>query len=170
MRIQRVGDEIGPDALEHVRPGMALGEQGRVGWFDGDDAHRRDDPFQIMADAAQGASRTDAGEEYIDLAVCVLKDFRARRFFMDPGIDGVGKLAGDEGMRDFPGQFLCLFDGAGHALITFSQDDFRSVGRHEVPPFDTHRIGHDENGPVSLGGSGSSQADSRIATGRFDED
>ena len=89
---------------------------------------------------------------------------------MDFRIDRVGELTGDEGIGDFFGQFVGFVDSAFHAGLARCEDDFSAISGNEVAAFDRHGFRHGEDGAVAFGSSYGSQADTRIATGRFDDD
>ena len=85
-------------------------------------------------------------------------------------VDGVGELAGNEGIGNFFGQFVGFIDGTLHARFPRSQDDFSTISGDEVAAFDGHRFRHGEDGAVAFCCGDSSQADTGIAAGRFDDD
>lgn len=89
---------------------------------------------------------------------------------MGGGVGRVVKLAGDEGVGDLLGQFLCLFNGAGHPLGPGGEDQFRPVGGHQQAALHAHGVGHDDDSPVAPGGGHHGQADARVARGGFDDD
>ena len=88
---------------------------------------------------------------------------------MDFRIDGVGELAGNEGIGDFFSQFVGFVDGAFHAGLAWCQDDFSAISGDEVAAFDGHGFRHGEDSAVTFGSCDGSQADAGVAAGRFDE-
>ena len=54
---------------------------------------------------------TDTCQEDVDGTVCIFVDFRTRRQAMNFRVDGVGELAGNEGIGNFFGQFVGFIDG-----------------------------------------------------------
>lgn len=99
--IEGFGDEIRADTLQLMRAGMALGQERRIGRFDGYDLDGRLLFLQVLSRAAQGAAGADAGDEDIDGSICVVVDFRACRGLMDGGVGRIGKLAGNEAVQFF---------------------------------------------------------------------
>ena len=85
--------EVGADALEFVRAGMAFGQERGISRFDGYDLDGRFLFFEVLAYACEGAACADTGDEDIDLAVCIFIDFRARRFFVSFRVYRVGKCS-----------------------------------------------------------------------------
>ena len=76
--VEDAGNEAGADALDLVRAGLAAGEHGAVGRFDGDGLELWLALLDVAGDAGDGAAGADAGDEDVDLAVGVIPDLGAR--------------------------------------------------------------------------------------------
>ena len=123
---------------------MALGQERRIGRFDGYDLDGRLLFLQVLSRAAQGAAGADAGDEDIDGSICVVVDFRACRALWTAGLAG---------LVNWPGMKPCSSLANSSALSTapaclgpFRQDDVCAVGCDELAPFDRHRFRHGEDG------------------------
>src|ERR1700728_260963 len=67
--VENFGDEAGADSLDFVRSGLASGENGTVSRLDGDDFEGRFFGLDVFADAGEGATGANAGDEDVSLAV-----------------------------------------------------------------------------------------------------
>ena len=88
---------------------------------------------------------------------------------MGLGVGGIGKLRGDKASRDLFRQCFGFCDGAGHALGTGSQYQFRAKGLHQQAALDAHGVRHDDDGLVAPGGGNGAKSDAGISAGGLDD-
>ncbi|MPM37749.1 hypothetical protein SDC9_84368 [bioreactor metagenome] len=167
--VENFGNEIGADALQFVRTGMAAGEQRRVGGFDGDDLDFRTALLEIASDAGQGAAGADPGDEGVDLACAILPEFGCGTAEMGVGIGRGGKLLGNESAGMLGLEFQRGVDRALHAFGARRQDQLRTVGGQQFAPLDAHGFRHGQDELVALDRGGEGQADAGVAAGGFDD-
>ena len=84
------------------------------------------------------------------------------------GVSRIDKLTGNEAVRDFFRKLVRLCDGALHAFCALGENQFGTVGFHQLSALDRHRFGHHNNDPVASCGGNGGKTDARIARGRLD--
>ena len=89
---------------------------------------------------------------------------------MGLGVGRVHKLAGDEAVGDLLGQLIGLGNGALHALGALAEDQFRTVGLHQLAALHAHGVRHDDDDAVATGGGHRGQADAGVAGGGLNDD
>src|SRR5687768_109367 len=99
VAVEYVWHEIGPDALDLVRPCLAGGQEGRLRRFDGHDLELRLELLQHLSDAGDSASGADAADENVDLAIGVLPKLDGGRPSVNLRISRVLKLLRHPGVR-----------------------------------------------------------------------
>ena len=150
-------------------PRLAPRQYRRLGRLDGHDPYGRFQFLEPGADAADRASRTDAGHEQVDPSVRVAPDFLGRRPSVHGRIGRIGELLENDRARRTVAQSLRLGDSPFHAFGSGRQHDAGSEGREQVAPLDAHRIGHRQRHAVSFGRSDKRQPDARVAARGFDD-
>ena len=126
--------------------------------------------FQHLADARDGSSGADSGDDDVDLAIGVAPDLLGGGGAVDRRVGRVLELLRDEVPQVTLGQFLGLGDGAGHALGPRREDELGPVGPQQRPPLLAHRLGHRESALVAAGGAHHRQRDPGVATGGLEDD
>ena len=117
MPVQDVRDETGPDALYHVRPGLAPGEHRRIDRLNGYDLDRRLTLFEHFAYSGYCAAGANAGNEDVHGAVGIGPDLFGRGFPVDLRVGRVLELLGHEGAFCAFNNLAGLVNGAGHTLL-----------------------------------------------------
>ena len=163
--VQHLGDKVGPDALDFMGTGLALGQQGGTGGLHGHHFGLGVLTLQVFPHAGHRAAGAHTGNEKIHLAVGILVDLRARGLKMGLGVGGVGELAGDEAAGDPGGQLPGLFHGPGHALGPLGEHQLRPVGLDQLAALHAHGVRHDDDELIPPGRRHRGQADARIAGG-----
>ena len=159
LGISRLGHEVLADALDRiaaVRPGHALVDQARQSRTDRigqDDLGVRTLRLQIAGDAGDGAARTDARDEGVDLTLHLLEDLRAGRLEVGLGVGVVGELVDEIAARNLLGQAL------GHVGIVFwvavrhVRTGQAHIGAHGAQVLDLlfrHLVGDDQQDVIAL--------------------
>ena len=152
-----------------MRAGGAAGQQGRLGGLNGDDAHVRVLLLENLRDARDGATRANAGDEDVNLAVGVGPDLLAGVRDVGGRVGGVGELGGDDGAGTLGGDALGLGDGRGDATLGVGEDQLGTEGAHDGAALDGHRGGHDDDDLVAACRAHHRQGDTRVTGGGLDD-
>ena len=91
--------------------------------------------LQILPHTGDGASRADAADEEVDLALQIGVQLRACGEVVGGRICLIFKLPRDPGGGQGFRQFLCLLDSALHSQGAGGEDHFPAVGFHQQDPF-----------------------------------
>ena len=168
--VQGVRDETCANALDLVRAGRTLGQDGRACGLYGNDLHVGVLVLEVFTHAGDRTAGADACHEDVHLAIGIVPDLGAGGGAVCGGIGHVGELAGNEAARRCGGKLLSLGDGALHALRPIGQNQLSAVGLEQIAALDAHRFGHGEDDLVPSGGRDGSQADAGVAAGGLDDD
>ena len=90
--IEGFGVEVGSDTLDFVGSCASFRKERGVGGFYADDGDVVVVFFEVGSCAADRSSGADASNENIDVAICVVPDFRAGGVVVLRGVGGVGEL------------------------------------------------------------------------------
>ena len=130
--------------------------------------------LQYLADSCDGPSGSDSGTKTVNRTLCLLQDFHSCLVSVDSRVSRVFKLLRHKDPGVFPGHFQGRIQTF---LYTFSdisgvmdQDHFRSIMLHQLSPFFTYRIRHDDPGLIAPDSSHQSQTDPLVAAGGFHND
>ena len=148
----------------------ALAEHRRAGRFNSHDLHVRVLFLEVFAHTGNRTARTYAGHEDVHLAIGIFPDFGTRGRLVGSRVGRVHELARDEAIRDFLREFVGLGDSALHALRTFSEHEFSTVGLHQLAAFHTHGLGHHDDDAVTAGSGHRGKANASVTGSRFDND
>ena len=148
---------------------MALAEHGGVDGLDGNNLYAGHAGLQHLADAGDGASGADAGDEDVDLAVGVADDLFGCGLAVDLGVRVVLELASENRTRGVCDDLVGGLDGTGHAL--------RGLGEHNLGPkcleehatLDRHRRRHRQHDAVAACGANHRERDAGVSAGCFDD-
>ncbi|MNV27723.1 hypothetical protein D3C71_1188810 [compost metagenome] len=128
--------------------------------------------LQIAGDAGDGAARTDAGDEGVDLTLHLLEDLGASRLEVGLGVGVVGELVDEVAAWDLLGQAL------GHVSVVFRvavrhvRTGQAHVSAHGAQVLDLllrHLVRYDQQDVIALLLADQGQGQAGIARGRFDD-
>ncbi|MNE18208.1 hypothetical protein D3C80_1112300 [compost metagenome] len=128
--------------------------------------------LQIAGDAGDGAARTDAGDEGVDLALHLLEDFGTRRLEVSLRVGVVGELVDEVAARNLLGQAL------GHVGIVFGvavrhvRTGQAHIGAHGAQVLDLllrHLVGDDQQDVIALLLADQGQGQTGVARRRLDD-
>jgi hypothetical protein len=97
------------------------------------------------------------------------QNFRGGGPHVDGDVGRIVELTGHPRAGSLLDDFKCAGDGALHALFARGQVEARAIGKHQAPPLERHRFGHDEDELVALDRSNHGQTDAGVARGRLDD-
>ena len=118
LRIQILGNETGPNALDLVRAGLAAGNHGRVGRLDRHRFEVRLVATDIAGRAGDRAARAHPGQEEVDVCrPCPPKSRGQWSARESAGLEGLSNCWGIQLSGVGRGQFLGLGDGPVHAVL-----------------------------------------------------
>ena len=152
-----------------MRAGLALREHRGGGGLDGDNLNLWVLLLEELAHAGHGAAGANAGDEDVDLAVGVIPDLGAGRGFVDGGVGGVYKLAGDNAVGGLLLQLLGFRDGALHALGSVSEHELCAICLHKLAALDGHGLGHGDDHLVAASRRHRGDTDAGVAARGLDD-
>ena len=165
--VQRFRHEIGADAHDAVRPGVALRKQRRGGRLHGDKADGRVLTLQIARYAGDGAARAHAGHHGGQPAAQVAPQFRAGGALVGGGVGGVVELPGQHRAGGGGNDLIRSLHRAGHALVAGGEYQLRAVGGKQHAPLEAHRLRHGQHEAVAPRRAQRRQRHARVARGRL---
>ena len=130
--------------------------------------------LQHLADAADGAARTDAGAKAVDRPRHLLKNFHRRVVMVRLQIAGIRELLRHKDLRVFPlhpqRRLQALFNSVADVSGVVNQDNLRTVMADKLAAFLADGIGHDDDRTVALDRSDQRKTNALVAAGRLDND
>ena len=152
-----------------MRAGDASAQHRGRGRLHGNDADLGILRLQILAHARDGPAGPHTGDKQIDRAIRILPDLRTGGLTVCGGVGGVAELIRNKGMRNLLCQFFGFGDGALHAGGAVGENQLRTVGLHQLPAFQTHGLGHDDDHAVTTGRAHGGKTDACVAGGGFND-
>ena len=153
-----------------MRSRNARREHSRRRRLDGDDFDARFFRFQISPDPRHRATRANASDKDVDIAIGIFEDLGPRVLKMRLGVGFIDELTRDKTVGNLFGEFVGLFDSPLHPLGPLGQDEFCAVCFHDLASFNRHRFGHDDDNAITARGGNRCQTNSRIPRCRLDDD
>ena len=168
-RVEDLRHEVGADALDLVRAGLAAVEDRGLLRLDGDHLDVGLAVLEHLADAGDGAAGADAGHDDVDLRRrCPSRSPRPWSGGGSPGSPR-WRTAGPGRRPALGGDLLGLRDGALHAAGRVGEHQLRAVGPQQRPALLGHRLRHGEDDLVAAGGADEGERDAGVAPGRLDD-
>src|SRR5665647_452653 len=164
--VEDLGHEVRTDALDLVRAGSTAVKDCGLLWLNANDLDHGVAGLEDLADAGDGATCADSGDEDVDRAVGVLPDLFCGGLAVDPWIGLIRELTGKDGPT-LGGDLLGPGYGALHPLGPWGEDELGAICPQQRLALLAHRLGHGEHDVVSTGGTHHRERDTGVATGRL---
>ena len=165
--VQSIRNKACANTLDLVRTSRALGKHRRRFRFNCDNLHIRILGLEVFTDTRDRSTSTYACDENVNLAIRVFPNFRTRRCLVGGRVCRVHELTRDKAVRNFLREFCCASDCTLHALSTFGENDFCTVGLDELATFNTHGFRHHDDDAVAASGGDRSKTDTSVTRSRF---
>ncbi len=169
LRSRTAGMKLAPMPWILCGPGAPPGQDRRLLGLDRDDLDLGVLLLEVPAGAGDGAARTDARDEDVDLAVRGVPDLGAGGLVVDLRVRRVLELVGEDRAGTLRGDLLGPGDAALHALRRGREDQLRAEHAQQRAPLLRHRLGHRQHELVASRRRDHRQRDAGVAAGRLDD-
>jgi hypothetical protein len=114
MAIEVPGDESRADPLDAMPSRFSTADYGGLSRFDCDGLEGRVSRLDVSSDSSDRSTRSDPGNDRVDLTCGILPNLRSSRLFMDGRIGWVLELLRDPCVRIGERNIICFLDCPSH--------------------------------------------------------